>query len=68
MTDTCKMYYCGDPKAPENPLRVCGSCGASQIDSEYYDGQSHRAFMKYCPECGKRVTWDERFGQIEYAI
>lgn len=54
--ETCRMYVAGDPPDPScNKSRVCGHCGAWNIDSEYYDADCHIASMKFCPECGHRV-------------
>ena len=55
---TCTMKYSGDPQSEENPNRVCTKCGAYNIYNEYYDGNGHRAIMKFCPECGSEIAYD----------
>jgi len=45
-----KMVVAGTPCKGNTDL-ACGSCGAYNI-GEYYDGRSHRAIAKFCPECG----------------
>lgn len=49
----CEMVTSGTP-CDGNTDKACTSCGAYNI-GEYYDGNSHIAVAKFCPECGKAV-------------
>ena len=33
----------------------CSKCGAYNIFGEYYDGDGHRAWPRFCPNCGRLV-------------
>jgi len=49
----CEMVTSGTP-CEGNTDKACTACGAYNI-GEFYDGQSHRAAPRYCPNCGKRA-------------
>jgi|GEM_PF-5248945 len=49
----CEMVTSGTP-CEGNTDKACTACGAYNI-GEFYDGQSHRAVPKFCPNCGRPV-------------
>lgn len=49
----CEMVTSGTP-CEGNTDKRCTACGAYNI-GEYYDGLSHIASPKFCPNCGRKV-------------
>lgn len=49
----CEMVTSGIPSEGNTDKR-CIACGAYNI-GEYYDGLSHIASPRFCPNCGRRV-------------